>query len=379
MNILTLSWRDPKHPTAGGAEQIMHEHMKGWIEAGHKVTLFSSRIKGLPDKEILSGIEIIRKGDQYLGVKITAFFFWLTNKKNYDFVVDQFHGIPFFTPLYINKPKLAVLQEVAKRVWFLNELPIPFNWIIGLLGYLLEPVIFLFYKKVPFMVGSESAKNDLIKFGISSRNIAIVPHGVIVQKPNPFPKKEKIKTTIFLGALAKDKGIEDAIKVFSLLNKEGKYNFWVIGRGGENYVNKLLSMCNKLGLDNKVKFWGFVSDHQKFELLARAHVLINPSVHEGWGLVNIEANCVGTPVVAYNSAGLIDSVKNGESGKIVEKRIPEELAREVINILSNNKNYYKLVNSSIVWANKFSWEESKQKSLKYINMIANHEQKSIKI
>jgi len=34
MNILVFSWRDPKHPTAGGAEQVMHEHMKGWIAAG---------------------------------------------------------------------------------------------------------------------------------------------------------------------------------------------------------------------------------------------------------------------------------------------------------------------------------------------------------
>jgi len=46
MNILVFSWRDPKHPLAGGAEQVMHEHMKGWVGAGHKVTLFTSHFSG---------------------------------------------------------------------------------------------------------------------------------------------------------------------------------------------------------------------------------------------------------------------------------------------------------------------------------------------
>ena len=53
MRILVFSWRDPKHPLAGGAEQVMHEHMKGWIEAGHKVTLFSSKLDVLKNEKSL--------------------------------------------------------------------------------------------------------------------------------------------------------------------------------------------------------------------------------------------------------------------------------------------------------------------------------------
>jgi len=369
MNILVLSWRDPKHPLAGGAEQVMHEHMKGWVTVGHKVTLFSSNVTGLPSKETLDGIKIFRKGDQYVGVKVAAFLFWIKNKSNYDFVVDQFHGIPFFTPLYIHKPKLAVLQEVARRVWFLNELPIPFNWIIGLLGYIFEPIIFLLYKNVPFMVGSHSAKSDLIKVGIRSSSITIVPHGVIILKPQPFPEKEKINTICYLGALAKDKGVEDAITAFSLINKKGKYNFWVIGMGRISYVDKLRSMCKKLGLKNKVKFWGFVDNLKKFELLAKSHLLINPSVHEGWGLVNIEANAMGTPVVAYNSSGLIDSVRNGLSGIIVKNNLPKELAKAVIRMLADKSGFDKFQSGARKWSKNFLWERSKKDSLTLLNSI----------
>ena len=70
-----MSWRDPKHPQAGGAEQVMHEHMKGWIEAGHEVTLFSSKIHGQPKREELDGIKIVRSGHQYLGVQISGFIY----------------------------------------------------------------------------------------------------------------------------------------------------------------------------------------------------------------------------------------------------------------------------------------------------------------
>ena len=53
---------------------------------------------------------------------------------------------------------------------------------------------------------------------------------------------------------------------------------------------------------------------EKYDLLARAHILINPSIREGWGLVVIEAASVKTPTVGYNVPGLKDSIKDNETG-----------------------------------------------------------------
>jgi glycosyltransferase involved in cell wall biosynthesis len=370
VNILVLSWRDPKHPMAGGAEQVMHEHMKGWIEMGHTVTLFSSFFSGCASYESLDGVKILRRGGQLLEVQIRAFlWYWFRKHEKFDLVVDQFHGVPFFTPLYMRIPKLAVLQEVAREVWLQNHLPKPINYIIGFTGYVLEPVFFLFYKRVPFMTGSESAKKDLITIGIPSKNIVIVPHGVKLDIPSKLPKKEKTKTVIFLGALAKDKGIEDALKTFAILNRKGEYQFWVIGKAGSSYKEELEELVTILGIVNRVRFWGFVSDRKKFELLARGHVLINPSMREGWGLVNIEANAVGTPIVAYSSAGLVDSVKNGINGFLCEENTPNNLADHVYKLLKDSGQYKKLQLSSIKWSNNFDWKSSKQKSLKLISKI----------
>lgn len=370
MNILVFSWRDPKHPLAGGAEQVMHEHMKGWVNAGHTVTLFSSNVHNVPAGEVIDGIHIVRQGYQYLGVQIAGFFYYLKNKNKYDLIIDQFHGLPFFTPIFVRKPVIAVIQETAREVWFLNPLPFPINKLLGLCGYLLEPFIFLFYRKVPFMTGSESAKLDVSKFGIPGKHITVVPHGVIIQVSKTKLVKETMPTVVFLGVLSKDKGIEDAIKCFSLLSQQEDFKFWVIGKPEtKEYGRKIEKLTRDLHLQDKIKFWGFVSQEKKFELLGRAHILINPSAREGWGLVNIEANFVGTPVVGYRSAGLVDSIKEGESGVFCDQNTPEQLASKVIALLADPRKYTFLKKGALTWSKNFTWEKSKQLSLKLLKKV----------
>ncbi len=377
MRILIFSWRDPKHPFAGGAEQVMHEHAKGWIEKGHKVTLFSSKFPGAKERETIEGVEIFRKGTQYLGVQLEGFKYYISRSKKYNLVVDQFHGIPFFTPLYVKKPLLAVVQETAKNVWFLNHLPFPTNFGVGLIGYLLEPIIFKLYRRTHFMTGSLSAKKEIQKFGIHSANITVIQHGLSQGFSKKVSQKEKNPTVIFLGRLSKDKGIKRAIGAFEILfKKDSNFKFWIVGKPEtKNFGLDLLKKINKSALKNSIKMWGFVTQKKKFELLARAHVLINPSFREGWGLVNIEANSVGTPVVAYDSPGLVDSIKTNYSGIICKQNTIEELAKNIYDLIYNKSRYNKLSKNAIRWSRNFSWDKSIDKSTALLKSIAKDEHK----
>ena len=372
MRILVFSWRDPKHPLAGGAEQVMHEHMKGWIAAGHSVTLFSSKLAILKDKEIIDGVTILRRGSQYVGVQLAAFWFSLRYSGNYDFLIDQFHGLPFFTPLYSNKPKIAVIQETAGRVWFLNPLPLPLNYIFGIIGFFLEPFFFIFYKNTEFATGSSSAKKDVSAMCISFKKITVWPHGVIISYKKNKEPKQKNMTITFLGILSKDKGVLDAIKCFQVLAKISRdYQFWIIGKPEtKEFGNKLKKMVWSLGLERRIKFWGFVSQTKKFQLLSMSHILINPSAREGWGLVNIEANAMGIPVVSYKAAGLIDSVKNNYSGIFCRENTYQEMAARVEILLKDKSKYLKLCKTALLWSKKFNWENSIKMSLKTINKLA---------
>ncbi len=362
LKILILSWRGPGHPLAGGAEIATFEHAKGWVKAGNEVTLFTSSFKGSKSLEIIDGVRVIRHGFDIFGVHISAFLWYLLNYSRFDLVVDEFHGIPFFTPLYVRAKKIGWIHEVAKEVWWLNPWPKPFNLIPGIIGRSFEPLIFLFYKKIPFMTVSASTKQDLVDWGIPGKNITIVYNGVNVVKVKN--RKEKQKTVISLGVLTKDKGIEDTLKAFALISKrDKKFQFWIVGRGDAGYLRELKIQSRKLSIENKLKFWGFVDNRKKFELLSRAHVLLNPSVREGWGLVNIEANSVGTPVVGYNVPGVKDSVINNKTGLLSNYGNYQDLAENVIKLCNNTNLYNVMSKEAMVWAKKFTWEESTLKSL----------------
>lgn len=372
MNILILSWRGIGHPHAGGAEVSTHEHAKAWIKAGHKVTLFTSYYSGAKREEEIDGVQIKRYGRQVFGVQIEAFKWYVfKDHPKFDLIIDQFHGIPFFTPLYIRAKKLGFIHEVTKEVWKLNPWPPPFNIIAFAVGTTVEPLIFKYlYFNIPFMTVSESTKKDLTFWGIAENNITIIHNGINIFKIKTTIKKEKKKTLIFLGSLSKDKGIEDAIKVFSLIDKkQNDWQFWIIGKADVKYLKVLKNLANKLNLDNKLKFFGYVGEREKYELLTRAHILINPSIREGWGLVVIEAAAVGTPTIGYKVVGLKDSILDNRTGVLTKKNTPEEMAENVLELMSDQPRYIRMCYYAKKWSNRFSWANSVKQSLSLLKEI----------
>lgn len=369
MNILIFSWRGPGHPNAGGAESSTHEHAKGWVRAGHNVTLFTSHYQGARREENVDGVTILRAGSQVIGVQIEALKWYLfSSHRKFDLVIDQFHGIPFFTPFFVRRKKLAFIHEVTKEIWKLNPWPKPWYFIPAIFGSLLEPLIFrFFYRRMPFMTVSESTKKDLMSWGIPAENVRVIHNGITVPHIK-IPAKENKKTLIYLGSLSKDKGTEDALKVFSLLKKED-FQFWVVGKSDPRYLKFLKKMSQKLGIGKRVKFFGFVPEVRKYELLAKAHLLINPSIREGWGLVVIEAARMGTPTIAYNVAGLKDSVVDGKTGILCQYNSVSNLADEILKLLEDEERLKVMSKQAILWSKKFGWNKSVEESLILINNL----------
>lgn len=363
MRILILNWRDIKHPLAGGAEISTHEHAKGWIKAGHKVIHLSSEVAGRKSRELIDGIQIVRRGNHYT-VHLYAFFYYLRHLRGrIDLAVDEFHFLPFFTPLYVKEKKLAFIHETAEEVWFKNQ-SFPFN----ILGFFLEPLFFKFYKSIPFITVSDSTKRDLIRFGINKRNIHVIHNGVKVM--GSAAHKEKTPTILYLGRLAKDKGTEDAISAFYAFHKIlKKSKLWVVGKEEKSgYLKELKNKVKDLHLDKKVRFFNHVSEIKKFNLLKRAWILIHPSIKEGWGLTVIEAASQGTPAIAYNVSGLRDSIINNRTG-LLSNKTPDDLADKILILFQDRELYKRLSKNALTWSKKFSWKDSTRKSLDLINSL----------
>jgi glycosyltransferase involved in cell wall biosynthesis len=320
----------------------------------------------------LDGIKIIRRGSLVFGVQIEAFKWYLFEQHDkFDLVIDQFHGIPFFSPLYVRQKKLGFIHEVTKDIWKLNPWPRPLNFIPAFIGFFFEPFVFKkLYKNINFMTVSDSTKQDLSVWGINPKKIHVIHNG-INRKNIKIWSKEKTKTITFLGALAKDKGVEEALEIFKILNDKSpqKLNFWVVGRGDVKYEKKLKENAKKLGLKN-IKFWGFVDEKLKFRLLSKSHLLLNTSVREGWGLVVIEAALVGTPTVAFNVPGLRDSIINNKTGLLCTDK--NEIANKIISLFRSERKYNLMKKNALKWASNFSWEKSGDKSFNLINNIVKH-------
>ena len=155
------------------------------------------------------------------------------------------------------------------------------------------------------------------------------------------------------------KGIERALKVFAIFHKKHPSSqFWVVGRFTNNYKKVLVRLSRELSIQSKVKFYGFVSEKKKIELLSKAHVLINPSYKEGWGLVNIEANARGTPAVAFDVPGNRDSIKNGVNGYLVKDGSFKDLALALEKVCRKGKILQK---SSLKYSRIFNWDFSSDK------------------
>jgi len=372
MNITIYSWRDIKHPLAGGAEQSLHEHAKYWISQGAHVSWFALSFAQAQGEETVDKINIIRRGSHFT-VHLHAFRAYLKNELPYaDIVIDSFHFLPYFIPLYRrNVSIVALLNEVAGPVWFQNIL-----FPVSLIGYILEPFFFLFYKKSNFIVGSNSAQDDLKKVGIQSSCIHVINHGVTITHTFKDEKKDQKPTILFLSRLTKDKGIEDSLVAFSIIAQSNPdAQFWVGGKTESKEYEAILHLkAKELGIDQKTTFFGYVTDKEKFRLFAQSWVLVHASTKEGWGLNIIEANSQATPAVGYKVSGLIDSIQDGKTGILTEKNTPAGLAKSLEKVLSDKALRTELSENALKWSKQFSWEKAGKESWSLLKSLYNKSQ-----
>jgi glycosyltransferase involved in cell wall biosynthesis len=110
-----------------------------------------------------------------------------------------------------------------------------------------------------------------------------------------------------------------------------------------------------------------VTRAELYERMARAHALLVPSVREGWGLVVIEANAVGTPAVGYDVHGIRDSIRDGVTGRLAHAGSPEELAAQALALVANPLRYDETCDRARAWAERFSWERTADEFLAVVH------------
>lgn len=364
MKILIINWRDTKHPKAGGAEIVTMEHARRWVRAGNDVTWLTSAYRSAPREEMLNGVRMVRRGGS-LKIVLYAMFYVLVNGRKFDVIVDEIHGIPFFTPLLTRTPVVAFIHEIAGEIW---DYMYPFP--VNLVGRLSEKFYFLVYRNTAFWTDAPSTITELEKQGIPRENCMAIPCPVEI-KPVAGVKKETRPVFLFVSRVVKMKGIEEVIKAFAFIRKELPDSLlWIVGGGDDAYVNSLKMMINEYGISGCVRIFGKVPDQKKHELMARSHLLLHASVKEGWGLVVLEAAVQGTPTVAYDVSGLKDVVRNRMTGIVISSNTPKELAQQAVSLFQDKKRYRDYQLAGRKWVNSLSWDDAFRQSLGLLQNVA---------
>jgi glycosyltransferase involved in cell wall biosynthesis len=365
MRILIMNWRDWTHPWAGGAEVFLLELAKRWTAAGHSVTWYSGRHPTQSPAERLGGIDTIRRGGFY-GVFFAAPVCYQRHLAGrFDVILDSANGLPFFTPLYSTLPKVALVHHIHDQVFF-RELTRPQALLAGWLERVLTPLV---YRRTPFITVSESSRRALIDLGVSSDQVSLVYNGVDLDRYRPGDKSEA-PLVLFLGRLRHYKSVDTAIRALPhLVGTYPDLRFSIAGSGPAEGALRALAV--ELGVVDRIRFHGHVSEGKKLALLQQAHVVVNPSMKEGWGLTVLEANACGTPVVGADVPGLRDSICNGVTGLLVPHGEPALLAQAVGSLLHDPARRDHMAQEALAWARRFNWDDSALRGLDLLRHAAN--------
>ena len=189
--------------------------------------------------------------------------------------------------------------------------------------FILEPRWLWRLRNQNIITVSESSRRSILQYG--AKKATAVPKGYWPAMATTT-NKESIPTLVFLGRLGVYKRPIHAIKAFEIIRGHiPRAQLWIIGDGP---LRKKLEAKAPHG----VEFLGRLSESEKVKRLASADLLIATSAREIWGMVVYEAARNGTPTIAYDVAGLVDSVLS--HGGAVVREDPRALAFAVIRYFS---------------------------------------------
>jgi colanic acid/amylovoran biosynthesis glycosyltransferase len=236
-----------------------------------------------------------------------------------------------------------------------------------------------FYRQhvVAVTVNSNYLANQVKSLGIHPALISIIPIGIDTKLFSGIPKNfigsTKVKL-ISIGRLVPGKGFFYSIQMVNNLKSKGyNVNYNIIGGG---YLKNELSLeIRKLNLQNEINFLGSLGQSEIINHLNSSHIFIFPSTYddelrrrEAFGVVSIEAQAMGLPVVGFDSGGFPETILQGETGFAVEDRNVDALASKIEYLIDNPEIYAQMSSKAKEHAKNYDHELTTQR---YLNLYQN--------
>ena len=172
--------------------------------------------------------------------------------------------------------------------------------------------------------------------------------------------KESDEIIITVSRLVSKNGIADLIKAMVRAKAEiPELKLIIIGSGP--LETELKNLTRELNVRNDVLFLGAKEYEEIPHYLKSADMFVRPSLSEGLGTAFIEALAAGLPIVGTPVGGVVDFLKNDETGLFCETGNPKDIAEKIISILSNRELRERLIKNGLELAQKYDWRYMAEK------------------
>jgi glycosyltransferase involved in cell wall biosynthesis len=220
----------------------------------------------------------------------------------------------------------------------------------------------LLRKKADLYTAHCTAAKEFIvqKLGVREERIKVIPVGVDtnlfkpIENANLLGNGDKFKI-LCVARLHKYKGLDYLIKAMKLVKERiPNSKLYILGKGHEE--GNLRKLVEELNLKECVEFiQNPIPNHKMPELYSSCDVYVQPSVVEPFGIAVLEAMACGKPVIGTKVGGMLDTIKDGESGYLVKLQDSSELTNSIISIAEGPDKRIKMGGSARLRAIEFDW------------------------
>jgi D-inositol-3-phosphate glycosyltransferase len=212
--------------------------------------------------------------------------------------------------------------------------------------------------------------HELIDFyGADPNRVFTVPPGVDLATFQPMNRDDARREIgygsgrllLYVGRLERLKGVDIAIRALALLRdrRHDDVRLLILGEdsheGDESEKQRLKGIADELGVRDRVDFVGSVAHHELPYFYAAADVCVMPSYSESFGLVALEAQACGCPVVASGVSGLRSVVRDEVSGYLIDEHDPAAYAERIGRLLADRELAQQMGRRGSLLAQRFSW------------------------